>query len=114
MKSPLKRQADAQAKQALDEDPISFSLSPPLKQVKSGSSAKENTQRVGGVTGHGGSMSAHRGPPSLNPLDVVLQSGRQSAADIITQGSSLSAPQSRDAKELAPMLPCRSIVPAGL
>ncbi len=81
MKSPEKRKEDAQAKQALDEDPIS--LSSPQNQVKSGSSAKKDNQRAGDVTEHGGSMSAQSGSLSLNPSDHALLADMQFAADAI-------------------------------
>ncbi len=64
MTSPDKPQPDSQAKQALDKDP--FSLISPLKQAGSITSAEEQVQRAGDVTGHGGSMSAHHGSPSFD------------------------------------------------
>jgi hypothetical protein len=65
MKSPEKRQAEAKAKQALDEDPISLSSSP--NQVRSSSSAMNRNPRAGNVSGSGGNMPAQQGSRILFP-----------------------------------------------
>jgi hypothetical protein len=90
MKSPNNQQT----KQALNED--SISLSPPRVQTGIGSAEEEGNKGAGNVPGHGGSMSVQHGFPSPNPLDVALTTSRQSAADMIRQGSSLSASQPSD------------------
>ncbi len=89
MKSPAKPQPDVQAKQALDKDP--FSLISPVKQAVIGSLDANQGQRAGDVTGHGGSMSAQHRSPSLDSLDDAHQADRQSAADVIRNGSFLSS-----------------------
>jgi hypothetical protein len=95
MKSPDKPQSDTQAMQALDKD--SLSLISPLKQAENSSSAGESDLRAGDVTGHGGSMSAHHGSPSLDlPANAHL-AGMQSAADLIRAGTSFSSSQPADA-----------------
>jgi hypothetical protein len=65
MKSSDKQPQDAQAKQALDKDPIS--LFSPLEQAVNEASAKKQGQRTGDVTGHGGSMSVQHGSFPLSP-----------------------------------------------
>ncbi len=95
MKSSDKQQPDAQAKQALDKDPIS--LPSPLKQAENRASAKKQGQKTGDVTGHGGSMSVQHGSPFLDSLDSTHIADMQSTADAIGNGSSLSLPQSTDA-----------------
>ncbi len=95
MKSPAKPQSDVQAKQALDKDP--FSLISRTKQAESVSLDAKQGQRAGDVTGHGGSMSAQHGSPSLDSLDDVHLADRQSAADVIRNGSFLSSSQSIEA-----------------
>ncbi len=95
MKSPAKPQPDVQAKQALDKDP--FSLISPTKQAERGSLDAKQGQRVGDVTGHGGIMSAQHGSPSLDSLDDAHLADRQSAADVIRNGSFLSSSQSIEA-----------------
>ena len=67
-------------------------------QVRSDSSAVKTESRAGGVTKHGGSMSAERGFPSFNSLDIALQSSRQSAAEVIRNGSSSVLSQATAAK----------------
>jgi hypothetical protein len=94
MRSPDKPQSDAQAKQALDKDP--FSLISPLKQAGSVTSAEDQGQRAGDNTGHGGSMSAHHGSPSLALSAVAQPDGIQSAVDLIRAGSSFSSSQIAD------------------
>ena len=94
MRSPDKPQPDAQAKRALNKDP--FSLVSPLKQVGTITSAKEQVRRAGDVTGHGGSMSAHHGFPSLDPPADAHPDGMQLAVDLIKAGSSSSSSQPAD------------------
>jgi hypothetical protein len=89
MRSPDKPQPDNQAKQTLDKDP--FSLISSFKQVGIITSTEEQVQRAGDSTGHGGSMSAHHGTPSLDlPADAHLDS-MQLAVDLIRAGSSSSS-----------------------
>ena len=57
--------ADAQGKQALDKDPLSFVSH--LKQAGIITSKEEQLRKAGDVTGHGGSVSAHHGTPSFDP-----------------------------------------------
>ncbi len=93
MKSPDKQPQDAQAKQALDKDPIS--LISPLEQAENGSSAKKQGQRTGDVPGHGGSMSVQHGSPSLDPPNDAHAADLRSAADVIRKSSSLSTGKSK-------------------
>ena len=86
--------ADDQGKQALDKDPLSF-LSH-LKQAGIITSKEEQLRRAGDVTGHGGSVSAHHGTPSLDLPAVAQLDGIQSAADLIRAGSSSSSSQPAD------------------
>jgi hypothetical protein len=95
MKSPDKPQPDAQAKQALDEDPLS--LISPFKQAVNSSSDEKQGQRTSDVTGHGGSMSARHGSPSLDSLDSAHLADMQSAAEAIRNGSFLSLSQPTEA-----------------
>jgi hypothetical protein len=112
MKSPEKRLADAQAKQALDEDPI-YSLSSSQNQVRSSLSALKAKSRAGDVTEHGGSMSAQHGSPSLNLLDIALLANLQSAADVIRNGFSLSLSQVTEAKGINFNAPSQVDCPSG-
>ena len=91
MKSPDKPRTDAQAKQALDEDP--FSLTPSVKQAEDSSLNEKQGQNTGNVTGHGGIKPSQRGSLSLDLLDVAQLADRQSAADVIRNGSFLSLSQ---------------------
>ncbi len=98
MKSLDKQPPDAQAKQALDKDPIS--LFSPLEQAENSTSAKKQGRRTGDVPGHGGSMSVQHGSPSLDPPDDAPVANRRSAADVIRKGSSLSLSQTTDAERM--------------
>ena len=94
MRSPDKPLPDVRAKQALDKDP--FSLISPLKQAGSNTALEEQTQRAGDSTGHGGSMSADHGTPSLAPPADAHLDGMQLAVDLIRAGSSSSSSQPAD------------------
>ena len=89
MKSPDKPLPDAQAKLALDKDP--FSLISPPKQTRCDAAAEDQAQRAGDSTGHGGSMSAHHGSPSLALSADAHLDGMQLAVDLIRAGSSSSS-----------------------
>ena len=88
MKSPAKPQADIKAKRGKDKDFLS--LIAPTTQVESVVVDAKGIQRAGDVSGHGGSMSAQHG--SVSPIAFHDQhlADRQSAADVIRNGSSLS------------------------
>jgi hypothetical protein len=94
MRSPDKPQPDAQGKQALDKDP--FSLISPPKQAGITTSTEEQVRRAGNVLGHGGSVSAHHGTPSLDLPAVAHLDGMQLAVDLIRAGSSSSSSQPAD------------------
>jgi hypothetical protein len=94
MKSPVKPQPDVQAKQALDKDP--FSLISPTKQAENGSLDAKQGQRAGDVTGHGGSVCAPHGSPSLDPPVNSHLAGMPSEAASIRTGSLLSSSQHTD------------------
>ena len=66
------------------------------KQAGSITAAEEQAQRAGDVTGHGGSMSAHHGTPSLDLPAVAHLDGMQLAVDLIRTGSSSSSSQPVD------------------
>jgi hypothetical protein len=86
--------SDAQGKQAMDKD--LFSLPSPFKQAGSNPSEEDQQRRAGDVTGHGGSVSAHHGTPSLDLPAVAQLDGIQTAADLIRAGSSSSSSQPAD------------------
>ncbi len=94
MKSPVKPQPDAQARQALDKDP--FSLISPTKQAEDGSSDAKQGQRTGDVPGHGGSMSAPHGSLSFDPPVNAHLVGMPSAAALIRTGFLPSSSQRTD------------------
>jgi hypothetical protein len=95
MRSPAKPQPDIKAKQALDKEP--FSLITPTKQAESVSLDAKQIQRAGDVSGHGGSMSAQHGSLSPSSLHDAHLADRQSAADVIRNGSSLTSQHSIEA-----------------
>jgi hypothetical protein len=91
MKSSEKHQQDAQAKLALDKDPISLiSL---LEQAARDLSSSEQGQRTGCISGHGGSMSVQHGSVPLDPSDDALEKDRRFATEVIRSGASLSSSQ---------------------
>ncbi len=95
MRSPDKTQTDAQAKQALDEDPLS--LDSPFKQAVDSTSDERQGQKTGDVSGHDGSMSAQHGSPSFDSLDNAHLADMQTAADTIRNGSFLYLSQPTEA-----------------
>ena len=96
MKPSDKQPPDAQAKQALDKDPIS--LFSPLEQAVNEASAKKHGQRTGDVPGHGGSMSVQHGSSSLDSPDDAHEASLRSAANVIRNGTSLSLSQAPSAE----------------
>jgi hypothetical protein len=95
MRSPAKPQPDIKVKQVLDKDPLSLIAS--TIQVENAVLDAKGIQRAGDVSGHGGSMSAQH--ESVSPIafhDKHL-ADRQSAADVIRNGSSLSLQHSVEA-----------------
>jgi hypothetical protein len=95
MKSPAKPQPDIKAKQGLDKDALSLTAS--TKQVENVMLDANGIQRAGDVSGHGGSMSAQHGSVSPIALHDKHLADRQSAADVIRNGSSLSLQHSVEA-----------------
>ncbi len=79
----------------LDKDPLS--LIAPTKQVENASLDAKGIQRAGDVSGHGGSMSAQHGSASLSSLHDEHLADRQSAADVIRNGSSPTSLHSKEA-----------------
>jgi hypothetical protein len=94
MRSPVKPQPDEQAKQALDKEPLS--VISPTKQAEKGSSDAKQGHRAGDDTGHGGSVSAPHGFPSLDPPVNAHLAGMPSVAASIRTGSLLSSSQHTD------------------
>jgi hypothetical protein len=87
----VKPQPDEQANQALDKDPLS--LISPTKQAEKGSSDAKQGHRAGDVTGHGGSVSAPHGFPSLDPLVNAQLADMPSVAALIRTGFMHSSSQ---------------------
>ncbi len=72
-----------------------FSLISPLKQAGI-ITTEGQVLRAGDSSGHGGSMSAHHGTPSLDLPAVAHLDGMQLAVDLIRAGSSSSSSQPAD------------------
>jgi hypothetical protein len=95
MRSPAKPLPEIKAKQLLDKEPLS--LITPTKQVDIVSMEAEGIQKAGDVSGHGGSMSAQHGSVSPIAFHDKHLADRQSAVDVIRNGSSLSLQHSVEA-----------------
>jgi hypothetical protein len=94
MRSPFKPQLDEQAQQALNKEPLS--LISRTKQAEDGLLDAKQGQRAGDVKGHGGSVSAPHGSPSLDPPVSAHLAGMPPTAASIRTGSLLSSSQQTD------------------